>query len=376
MPWQEATTMSLRQEFVTLASAEGANVRALCRRYGISPKTGYKWLGRAREAGVAGLVERSRRPQVSPRRTAAEVEARVLAVRDAHPHWGGRKLRQRLLDLGPGQDVPSPSTITAVLRRHGRLPAVPPIQHAWQRFEHETPNALWQLDFMGHRPLSAGRVHPLTLVDDHSRFALALVACPHEQRATVQAQLTACFERYGLPERILTDNAPPWGASGAGGLTALEVWLLRLGIAVSHGRPYHPQTQGKIERFHRTVGAEVFGSRRFPDLLTCQRAFDRFRATYNLERPHAALALAVPASRYTVSSRAYPRTLPPIEYAPDDTIRRVNAHGVISFHDQRHFVGRGLAGLPVALRPTATTGRFSLHFVHHPLGFLDLRSPT
>jgi transposase InsO family protein len=366
--------MSLRREFVRLAGAEGANVRELCRRYRISPKTGYKWLSRAREAGAAGLVERSRRPRHSPGRTGAEVEARVLALRDAQPQWGGRKLRRRLFDLGQGAGVPSPATITAILRRHGRLAAVPATAHTWQRFEHGAPNALWQMDFMGHRPLAQGRVHPLTVIDDHSRFALALVACPHERRTTVQEQLVACFQRYGLPQRILADNGPPWGTSSGGGLTALEVWLIRLGIAVAHGRPYHPQTQGKIERFHRTIGAEVFGTRRFPDLDGCQRAFDLFRATYNLERPHAALDLAVPAGRYAASTRPYPATLPPIEYAPDDTVRLVNPSGIISFRNHRHFVGRGLVGLPVALRPTTTDGRFSLHFVHHLIGSIDLRS--
>jgi hypothetical protein len=200
--------------------------------------------------------------------------------------------------------------------------------------------------------------------------------CSWRLRTTVQAQLAACFERYGLPQRILADNGPPWGTSSGGGLTALEIRLIRLGIAVSHGRPYHPQTQGKIERSHRTIGAEVFGARRFPDLATCQRAFDGFRAAYNLDRPHAALDLAAPASRYRPSARAYPATLPPIEYAPDDAVRLVNAHGIIPFHNQRHFVGRGLSGLPVALRPTPTDARFSLHFVHHLIGTIDLRSTT
>jgi transposase InsO family protein len=374
MPWQEMTPMSLRQEFVQLALADGANVRELCRRYRISPKTGYKWLARHREEGVPGLVDRSRRPEQSPRRTSAEVEARVLALRDTAPTWGGRKLRRRLQDLGLGAEVPSPATITAILRRQGRLGAAPASTHIWKRFEHPTPNALWQMDFMGHHPLVQGRVHPLTVLDDHSRFALALVACPHEQQLAVQEQLIACFERYGLPERILTDNGPPWGASGADGVTALEVWLIRLGIAVSHGRPYHPQTQGKVERFHRTIGADVFGTRRFSDLVSCQRAFDSFRSTYNLERPHAALDLAVPVSRYAPCSRACPPSLPPIEYAPDDAVRLVNAHGVISFRHQRHFISGGLAGLPVAVRPTSTDGRFSVHFLHRMIRFIDLRT--
>ncbi len=150
-------------------------------------------------------------------------------------------------------DVPAPSTITAILRRHDLLAAAADTPHPWQRFEHAAPNDLWQLDFLGHRPVEDGqRVHPLTVLGDHSRFLLALVACSCEQQEVVQAHLTACFRRYGLPRAILTDNGPPWGTSASGGLTALEAWLLRLGIAPRHGRAYHPQTQGKVERVHGT----------------------------------------------------------------------------------------------------------------------------
>src|SRR5215203_2419228 len=170
---------------------------------------------------------------------------------------------------------------------------------------------------MGHLPLADGhRVHPLTLLDDHSRFALGLVACPHEQRPVVQDQLTLAFRRYGLPVAILTDNGPPWGTSGAGGVTALEAWLLRLGVGLWHGRAYHPQTQGKVERFPGTVAAAL------PD-----------------HRP--------PASRYAPSPRAFPEAVPPISYGPDDQVRKVRDRGSISFRNRIHFVGRGLVGEPV-----------------------------
>jgi transposase InsO family protein len=361
--------MSERHEFVMLASQEGSNLSDLARRYGISRKTAYKWRDRFAVDGPTGLVDQSRRPHCSPTQTEATIEHRVLAMRDRHPSWGGRKLHAVLGGRAAG--MPAPSTITAILRRHGRLdPAVSATHTLVQRFEHPEPNDLWQLDFMGHLPLQHGRVHPLSLLDDHSRFGLALVACDSQQQQLVQLHLITAFERYGLPRCILTDNGPPWGTSGAGGLTALAGWLIRLGIRVSHGRPYHPQTQGKVERWHRTIQTEVFRFQSPLDLAACQTALDCFRDTYNLERPHAALGDVPPVSRYQPSPRAYPATLPPIEYGPDDLVRTVNASGIISVHNQRHFIGRGLAGMPVAIRPTMTDGTFTVHLCQQQVAVL------
>ena len=372
MPWQEVSTMSLREEFVALASQEGANVRARCRQFGISPTTGYKWLGRYREQGAPGLADQSRRPRTSPARTAADVEAAVVALRRAHPAWGARKLRARLLALGH-QAVPSPRTSTAILRRHALLdPAAAARHRPWQRFEHDAPNALWQMDFKGHFPTLRGRCHPLTVLDDHSRFALALEACPDEQATTVQARLTALFRRYGLPARMLMDHGAPWGDAGDQPHTLLTVWLLRLGIAVSHGRPAHPQTQGKDERFHRTLQAEALRDRTFTDLADCQRQFDRFRDAYNLERPHEALGFATPASRYRPSPRPFPDPLPPVEYAPGELVRKVQRDGEIHLHGRVYQVGKAFRGYPVALRPTLDAGVLAVYFCHQRVATLAL----
>ena len=166
-------------------------------------------------------------------------------------------LCDRLRALG-GETVPAPSTITTILRRHDLLDADHSQAHLTpQRFEHPLPNALWQLDFMGHLPMVAGRLHPLTVLDDHSRFALGVVACGEEKGALVQTHLTDILRRYGLPAAILTDNGPPWGTAGQGGITRVEAWLTQLGIDVWHGRPLHPQTQGKIERLHCTLAIEL-----------------------------------------------------------------------------------------------------------------------
>ena len=212
MPWKEVTTVSLRLDFIKLALTTDANFSQLCRKFGISRKTGYKWLHRYLEEGSAGLRDRSRRPHTSPNRTSATMEQRVLSLRDKHPAWGGRKIHKRLEVLGM-DNVPPPSTITEILRRHGRMDPQESIKHRpWQRFEAEAPNQLWQMDFKGHFPLVNGeRCHPLSVLDDHSRFCLGLQACGNERRETVQGRLTAIFRRYGMPEQLLVDNGPPWG---------------------------------------------------------------------------------------------------------------------------------------------------------------------
>ncbi len=375
MPWNATTAMSLRQEFIDLARHESANKRALCRRFGITPTVGYKWLQRYTAEGAAGLEDRSRRPQHSPKRTSAEVTARLVALRQEHPAWGARKLRRRLADLGV-EDLPAPSTITEILRREGLLvaPAEGP-RGPYQRFARSTPNALWQMDFKGHFALSrGGRCHALTVLDDHARYLLGLRACGNERGETVRTQLLDIFGRYGLPEEILCDNGSPWGGPG-GEWTALSVWLLRLGIGVCHGRPFHPQTQGKDERFHRTLQAEVLSRLDLRDLRHSQEVFDRYRPIYNTERPHHAHDLATPASRYAPSPRSLPRVLTPILYALGDEVRRVKTKGEITWCNRTYFLGQAFAGEHVALRPTATDGLYHVFFCHQPLGAINLHAP-
>jgi transposase InsO family protein len=376
MPWQEVSVVSRRAEFVMLALQEGGNVRALCRQFGISPPTAYKWLTRFERDGASGLSDRSRRPLRSPMRTTAEVEAVILALRDAHPTWGGRKLAARLRAGGTGA-VPQPSTVTEILRRHGRLQ--PPVRqrHAWQRFERAAPNHLWQMDFKGHVPLGqgAGRLHPLTVLDDHWRFAIGLQACLDERGTTVRAHLIELFRRYGLPDRMLMDNGPPWGTSQFAQhvYTPLTMWLLRLGIGISHGQPHHPQTQGKDERFHRTLKAELLQGPPFGSVRRAQDAFDAWRDVYNLERPHEACGLQPPMSRYRCSERPYPEVLPAIEYAPNDQVRRVGDKGTISFRGRQWPVGLPFAGQLVAVRPTSRDGVFNVYFVNQRVSGIHLQ---
>lgn len=372
MPWQEVSKMSLKQEFVSLASADGANVAELCRRFGISRQTGYEYLRRFKEEGLEGLKERSKRPHQCPHKVLDSVEQAVLNVRREHPVWGGRKIRARLLAL-QYPVVPSASTITAILRRHQLLDPGESSKHqAWQRFEHEAPNQLWQMDFKGHFETLDRRCHPLTILDDHSRYSLCIQACANEQASTVRTSLIEVFRRYGLPERMTMDNGGPWGSDSEHPYTALTLWLIRLGIRVGHSRPYHPQTQGKDERFHRTLKAEVLQWHSFRDLTHCQEHFDHWRAIYNHQRPHESLGNQVPASRYMASKRPYPEQLPPLEYGPDDDVRKVQAKGEIHYKGQVYRVGTAFKGLHVGIRPTNVDGKLEVYFCHQQVAEIDL----
>lgn len=370
MPWQEVSTMELRKEFTALALQEGANVRLLCRRFGISPTTGYKWLQRAR-AGQA-LTDRSRRPKHSPGQCPPETEAQVMALRREHPAWGARKLAHRL--AAQGIQVPATSTVHAILVRHGAVSeAASQAAAPWQRFEHPQPNDLWQMDFKGHVPLLQGRCHPLTVLDDHSRYALVLHACGDEQEATVREHLIAAFRRYGLPARMTMDNGSPWG-SDQHHYTRLDVWLMRQGIRVSHSRPYHPQTQGKDERFHRTLKAEVLQGMPFAGLQRAQAAFERWRQVYNTERPHQALGMQVPLTRYRPSPRAYCEAPPAPQYAADDIVRAVQDLGRITWKGQAWRVGKAFAGERVAIRATPLDGHYDVFWRTHRIACIDLHT--
>jgi transposase InsO family protein len=364
--------MSQRQEFVFLAQQEGANRRELCRRFGIAPSTAYKWLERWSLQGLAGLQELSRRPHHVRCPTPASVVEAALAIRQGHRTWGGRKIRRRLLDQGC-LAAPAPSTLTDILRRHDWIaPPQSRQRKPLQRFERAVPNELWQMDFKGHFPLCQGRCHPLTVLDDHSRFALCLKACTDERMDTVRGHLTRTFQTYGLPWEILCDNGPPWAASG-GRLTHLTVWLIRLGITVRHGRAFHPQTQGKEERFHRTLKDELLAGRCWHDVAEVQARLDPWRDDYNLIRPHEALNLRPSVSRYRPSTRPYPPSLPPVEYGPANLVRKVQANGRISYQGRRWFVSEALAGQPVVLRPTPVDGQLLVFYCHQHVAEIDLR---
>jgi transposase InsO family protein len=375
MSWKIFDLLAQREAFVAQAVQATVSFTELCRRYDISRKTGYKWCARFRAAGPAGLQPRvGVRPRLA-QQTAAQVERVVLALRRKQPTWGPRKLRRRLSDLGHIA-LPALSTFARILRRGGLISAPSSAAHRpVQRFARLQPNELWQMDFKGHFALQRGaRCHPLTVLDDCSRYLLSLDACANEQSSTVQHCLTLAFERHGLPEAILCDNGAPWSGSGHE-CTGLAVWLWRLGIKVLHGRPHHPQTQGKAERFHRTLRADLLARQDWRDLVQAQQRFTRYRRLYNHERPHEALALAVPAARYAPSPRIFPGRLHAVEYAEGTCVRQVGLRGAISFSGRHYYIAQALGGLPVAVHPTATDGLHRVCFAAFSLGLIDLTRP-
>jgi transposase InsO family protein len=373
MPWQEVSIVEQRREMVLLANMEGANRREVFRRFGVSAQTGYKWLGRV--AAGAGLADRSRRPRHSPGQSAPELEAAILAVRDAHPSWGARKLAAVL--VREGWVPPAASTVHGILQRNGRI--VPPAggAPAAGRFERPAPNELWQMDFKGRFRLGNGAwCHPLTVVDDHSRYALALEACTDETGATVRTRLTPVFHRYGLPAAMFVDNGTPWGSSNPEQRwTRFAVWLAKLGVELLHSRPYHPQSRGKNERFHRTLVAEVLDCRPLADLAQAQRAFAAWRSVYNSERPHQALDQQVPASRYRHSPRPMPDRIPEVAYDSGEIIRRVpTSKDYIAFKGRLWKVPRAFRGEQLAIRPNAVDGCYGVYFAAHKVADIDLRT--
>jgi len=376
MPWKQETCMSLRKEFVSLARSGVLPFSQLCQRFEISRKTGYKWLSRASVNPAEDFSDRSRRPHHSPCRTPVEIEEQVLALRRQHPVWGGRKIASVLQTRGL-QSVPAPSTVTHILHRHGLIePRVSGEGGTYRRFEHERPNRLWQMDFKGYFQTAEGRCDPLTVLDDHSRFNIVLDAQQGTSTIPVQTALQTAFRRYGLPQQMNMDNGQPWGSprSAEHGLSTLSAWLVRLGIHISFSRPAHPQTNGKDERFHRTLKAEVLLGNEFDSLSQVQQRFNGWREIYNHLRPHEGIGMAVPAERYEPSTKLFPEELPPIVYAPEDLVRKVQSNGRVSFKGLWVLTSKGLRGQPVAFRPRPQEdGVYDIYYCQHCFKTINLR---
>jgi transposase InsO family protein len=295
----------------------------------------------------------------------------ALDLRHSHPRWGARKIRRLLKNQG--QVLPACSTITALFHRHGLIEPSPGAKPNWQRFEREVPNSLWQMDFKGPLATLAGPAHALTVLDDHSRFNLCLKALPNQRGESVKQALTETFRLYGLPNSMIMDNGSPWGGEAAYPYTTLTMWLIRLNVGVSHSRPYHPQTMGKDERFHGTLSRELLDRRQWRDLSDLDGAFEGYRQQYNFIRPHEALGLEVPASRYQLSLRAFPESLPPIEYNPGVTVRKVQQKGEISFRGKIVKVGQAFRGYPVGIKATSTDGLFEVLFCQQTICHINLQ---
>ena len=342
MPWKEKTVEDLRRTFVMQASEAGCNFSALCREFGITRRTGYKWLERY-QSGVP-LHDQSRSPVYRPHKTPPEMELLITSVRIDHPTWGARKILRYLADKG-NAGLPAPSTATSILKRNGFITPEQSIQHRpFQRFTKDAPNDLWQMDFKGHfAMLDGNRCHPLTMKDDHSRNLLCLDAYDNERWDSVKGSLERVFRKNGLPNAILCDNGAPWGDS-CGGYTPFELWMMQMDVLPVHGRPLHPQTQGKEERFHRTLNEDLLKRTPIRDLAHAQKLFDAYLLEFNTERPHSALNLDVPARHYKPSSRTVPEVLREPEYDFGRTLRKVNCKGYISLRNHRYYLSETFIG--------------------------------
>lgn len=384
MPFITQSIMSQRIEFCLLACKPGTNLSDLCRRFSISRKTGYKWISRYTKEGLVGLIDQSRRPQNFPNQTISEVEDYVTKLRVADPEWGSKKLQRIIMrEKEEGkytyENVPSKKTITKILSRHGLIdPNRSKLFKDFERFVRQYPNELWQMDYKGwFRLLNKQQCHPLTITDDHSRFNLCLEACINQQNATVKEKLTNVFRKYGLPSMILADNGKPWGSAGNDtvdgfrSFTELELWLIRLNIKLIHGRPYHPQTQGKEERFHRTLKQELIDHEQFRDHEHCQERFNLWREKYNCIRPHESLDFKTPAELYEPSYRYYPEKIKPYEYDLSDIKRKVN-YAEITFKNKTFKIGKAFNGEYIALRRTQSDNIFEIYYCNQLIRTLTL----
>jgi transposase InsO family protein len=328
-------------------------VSEVSREFGVSRKTAYKWLSRYRADPLAVLSDRSRRPLRSPGKTVESVEHSVLAVRDEFG-WGGRIIRRILCNQdasAQGAVIPASRTISRILHRCGRSRSrAKPAEQTFQPFERPAPNDLWQLDHMGPREIARQRYHPFTITDDHSRFCLCFEPLRGTGIDLYWPVLWEAFATYGLPGAILCDNAfSAWGL----GLSEFDHRLIRLGIRPVHGRPYHPQTQGKVERLHATISRELFGFKaRTGEMQTFLEDRDCWQRTYNYVRPHESLGDCPPISRFRNSERKRPDHLPPMEYPAGAVLRKVSQVGDIHFKRVRIAVARCLHGQYVRIEET------------------------
>lgn len=387
MPFENKTVMEQRTEFILLAHT-GRKIKfgELCNRYKISRTTGYKWLGRFKSGGIKALSDKSRRPKSSPGRYKKEIEEYVVGLRKQEPEWGPKKLRRIMLNRTeegtyPFDIVPCRNTIGRMIERNGLTdPQRSQQSKAYQHFEYNEPNELWQIDFKGYfSMLNNKNCHPLVILDDHSRFNVGLYACSDQKNFTVKIHLMEAFDRYGLPDMILSDNGSPWGSGnhetgqGLRSFSELEKWLIRLNIKPIHGRPYHPQTQGKEERFNKTFKLEVLKRNNFKNIDHCQRYFNGWRDKYNCIRPHESLNYDVPAIHYSPSKRPYPNILPAVEYDDCFIIRKVMDKGLISFKGMEYKIGRGFVGDYVGVRQTNNDGDYEVFYCNQFIRNLSLR---
>ena len=342
MPWKGATVVERRFEFVLRARSGSEPISHLCREFGISRKTGHKWLQRyGAQGSVTGLFDHSRRPHQSPKKTPREHEERVVELRKLYG-WSGRKLKKLL--KAEGIEV-SRSTIDRIIDRNGLIEKRDRHRPAIKRFERSKPNDLWQMDFKGEYILrGVERCYPLNLLDDHSRFSVGVFPLSAPSGDKVKRSIVKCFEEFGLPDAMLMDHGTPWWNSKNGhGLTHFSVDLIKQGIELIYGSIGHPQTQGKVERFNQTMKRSLRHQGVPQDFEGMRTALREFRRVYNEIRPHQALNDETPASRYTPSKKPYDPNPREWSYPEGADVRKLNSAGCLYYGGSQSFVSEALA---------------------------------
>jgi len=368
--------MEEKLRFVFEYEQRDRSLTELSQRYGITRETGYVWIRRYRESGIEGLIERSRSALRHENQTPAEIEQKVLELRQAHMRWGPRKLKRVLERDEPGRVWPAASTIGTLLKREGLVvarrkrrrtaPYTEPLAHA------DGPNRLWCADFKGwFRTGDGRRIDPLTITDAHSRYLLKCQAVEKTDTTRVQAIFEAAFREYGLPQAIRTDNGAPFATSAIAGLSRLAVWWMKLGIVPERIEAGHPEQNGRHERMHRTLKQEV-AQPPAANWREQQRATERFRQEYNQVRPHEALGMQTPAAAYELSPRSYPARIPEPEYPESMQVLHVKSQGQFRWKKQDVFLSEVLWGEPVGLSPVDDRW-FTIYFGQYPIARFDSR---
>ena len=369
--WEEKTVEESREEFVKRALAKEKSKSSLCREYGISRPTGDKWI--ARYIAGESMSNLCRAPFHTPLKTDMVTENLILDMRKQYPTIGAVKIRRMLLDEGK-TELPCNSTVNAVLKRNGCISkeaseAATPNQ----RFEKEYPNVMWQADFKGHFAMNDGnRCHPLTIVDDHSRFGLCIDSKLNEGGIGVTESFTRLFYQYGMPQSLLCDNGNPWGTSQSTGFTRFEVWLMDLGVLTIHGRFRHPKTQGKVESFNQTLKRELIKQTSISDTWDAQRQFDEYRDFYNNKRPHYSLGLDTPSKHYIPSNRKFTNEIEEWDYATDYETRKIKSTGFLTYKGQGYFLSEALGDRTIGLQESSTKGYVNLYYRQFRIGCIHI----
>ena len=370
MPWGAKTVKRLREEFV-LASKCTTNFSAVCREFGITRKTGYKWMSRASVAEPLSerFVNRSTAPKNVANKTSAEMESLITECREANPAWGGKTIRKVLENAGQDK-LPCAKTCSNILKRNGYIDPAESLKHKpYQRFEREKCNELWQTDFKGDFALLDGsRCYPLTILDDHSRFSIMID--PKPNMLGVKDSFRRAFLNFGMPDSLLSDNGAEF-AGFRGGYTGFERWLMDHNVLPIHGRLMHPQTQGKIERFHRTMKQEILNHTSFSNLADVNLQLQAWRQKYNDIRPHEALGLKTPAQLYTPSPKEYRDKPEKFDYSGLYPVRKVNNWGYLRFEPVRIYLSETMADTYLEVRPVDDTDSFIICYRNFKIAEVD-----